>query len=342
MRRLSVALLFSLFLLYPPTTQAADLIMFPETGFAITGRFREYWQSNGGLAQFGLPISPVLSETGEDGVARQVQYFERNRFELHLDQARPYDVLLGRLGVSSLARRGVNWQSLPPAASAPGCRFFPETRHNLCAPFAAYWRDRGGLAVFGLPITEAFPEVSPTDGRTYTVQYFERNRLEFHPENKEPYRIQLGLLGTEMYGRRALAPPTLDPVLQRVLDLLNAARRQAGLQPLTASGSLQATATNYSRVLAVQGRIDHTGPDGATMTDRITASGYAWSLSAENLAAGQPTPDAVFASWINSPAHRANILNPTLRDIGIGYTHLNNDSSGYFDYWVLEFGAPPR
>ncbi len=63
--------------------------------------------------------------------------------------------------------------------------------------FAGYWQTDGGLPVYGYPISEAFQEVSPTDGKLYLVQYFERNRLEYHPELPDLYRVSLGLLGTE-------------------------------------------------------------------------------------------------------------------------------------------------
>jgi hypothetical protein len=53
--------------------------------------------------------------------------------------------------------------------------------------------------VYGYPISEEITEVSPTDGQLYTVQYFERNRFEHHPEKAgTPYEVQLGLLGANM------------------------------------------------------------------------------------------------------------------------------------------------
>ena len=57
----------------------------------------------------------------------------------------------------------------------------------------------GGLAIYGYPISEEISEVSPTDGQTYAVQYFERNRFEFQPEAAgTPYEVQLGLLGANI------------------------------------------------------------------------------------------------------------------------------------------------
>ena len=340
-RRLCLALLLASFLLGSPRVHADGPLLFPETGYSIEGRFLEYWQANGGLPQFGYPISPVLTEAGEDSRPRQVQYFERNRFELHPEQARPYDVLLGRLGVISLKERGIDWQFLPPATAAAGCTFFPETRHNLCEPFKSFWQSHGGLAIFGLPITEAHAEASPTDGRTYTVQYFERNRFEHHPEHPAAFRVQLGLLGSEIYGKRLQVPsPAIDPAMQRLVDLTNAARRDAGLPSLAVSPALMGVAASYSEVQAAQGAINHTGPDGSSFADRISRGGYRWSVCAENLAAGYGGPDEVFAAWMDSPGHRANILNPNVREIGVGQTHRPDDPGRMYNYWVMVLAAP--
>ena len=65
-----------------------------------------------------------------------------------------------------------------------------------------YWQQHGGLPVYGYPISEAFQEVSPNDGKTYLVQYFERQRFEYHPENKGTrFEVLLGRLGAEQVKR---------------------------------------------------------------------------------------------------------------------------------------------
>jgi hypothetical protein len=68
--------------------------------------------------------------------------------------------------------------------------------------FVQYWQNHGGLPVYGYPISEAFTEVSQADGKPYLVQYFERNRLEYHPELPEAFQVSLGLLGTEVLRAR--------------------------------------------------------------------------------------------------------------------------------------------
>jgi len=84
-----------------------------------------------------------------------------------------------------------------PAPVCAEVEFFPETRHNVCDQFLAFFRSRGGAEIFGYPITEQFFE----NGRL--VQYFQRVRMEQHPELPTAYRVQLGLLGDEF------APPEL-------------------------------------------------------------------------------------------------------------------------------------
>lgn len=84
------------------------------------------------------------------------------------------------------------------AVNVQGVSYFPETGHSLAGPLLAYWRQNGGLTQFGFPISEPFKGMSPTNGREYVQQYFQRARLEWHPENKgTQYEVQLGLLGAE-------------------------------------------------------------------------------------------------------------------------------------------------
>lgn len=82
----------------PPVARAAGATYFPATGHNVRGSFLRYWQRNGGLAQFGYPLSEEFTETLEDGQSYVVQYFERARFEHHPENRPPFDVLLGQFG----------------------------------------------------------------------------------------------------------------------------------------------------------------------------------------------------------------------------------------------------
>ncbi|HMA36485.1 MAG TPA: endo-1,3-alpha-glucanase family glycosylhydrolase [Chloroflexia bacterium] len=182
----------------PPTPGGGDPCIggtaFPQTGHSICKQMESYWRQYGGLAQFGYPINDAGVETDlATGKSYTVQYFQRARFELHPENAgTPYAVLLGRLGVE--------FHPPDPAVAALNDgqhHFFRETGHNVSALFYAYWQQHGGLFVNGFPISEEYSEVSATDGQTYQVQYFERERYEAHPENSSPYNVLLGLLGKQ-------------------------------------------------------------------------------------------------------------------------------------------------
>jgi hypothetical protein len=168
---------------------------FKETGFFVTGAFLNYWNGRGGLALFGYPISDRIVETdAATGEKYLAQYFERARFEQHGATAEL--VVLGRLG--ALVR-----PAEPPAAPLAGSKFFAETGHNLSGAFLAFWEKRGGLDLFGYPITEALSETDAASGKTYTVQYFERNRFELHPEFAGTQNeVLLGQLGRQVLDAR--------------------------------------------------------------------------------------------------------------------------------------------
>jgi hypothetical protein len=175
---------------------------FPETNHTLNGAFLQFWFWNGGLARYGFPISDPMTEKLADGKTYTVQYTQRARLEYHPEnRGSPYEVLLGRLGADLVAGRTES--AFQPANPQPGAQFVTETRHNLSGPIADYWRRNGGVPVFGYPLSEVFTEVSPTDGKPYQVQYFERNRLEYHPENAgTPIEVLLGLLGVQCYQAR--------------------------------------------------------------------------------------------------------------------------------------------
>ncbi len=170
-------------------TPSANSVYFPQTEHNLSGDFLHYWQKNGGVSIFGYPVSEPFVQDGHT-----VQYFERNRFELHPENQPPYNVLLGRLGADSVGSR--KFAQVTPFQSGPNHVYFPETGHSLSFAFLGYWNRNGGLSQFGYPISEEMTEVSPTDGKQYTVQYFERARFEYHPEYKGTgAEVLLSLLG---------------------------------------------------------------------------------------------------------------------------------------------------
>lgn len=200
-----------------PNTRAADARCFAQTGQCIQGRFRAFWEQAGGLAVFGYPISPEQPSRNRDtGQTYVTQWFERERFELHPENAAPYDVLLGRLGDDRLIQTNRNWQDLPKADQGAS-HYFPQTGHAIAPQFWDYWRGHGlefgdagvstreSLALFGLPLSEPALEKNAS-GDNVLTQWFERARLEWHPDQQAPYQVLLGLLGTEISAVPAPAP----------------------------------------------------------------------------------------------------------------------------------------
>ncbi|MER5349183.1 CAP domain-containing protein, partial [Kitasatospora sp. NPDC002551] len=122
---------------------------------------------------------------------------------------------------------------------------------------------------------------------------------------------------------------------QQVVDLVNVRRAQAGCGPLIAEPRLTTAAQFHSDDMANRGFFDHASPEGRHADQRIEAAGYRWSTWGENIARGQKDPAAVMESWMNSPGHRANILNCSFKQIGVG---VRTGSGG--PWWTQVFAAP--
>ncbi len=133
-----------------------------------------------------------------------------------------------------------------------------------------------------------------------------------------------------------------DSDVYQLLARINALRQQSGLLPLDLSSILTAAAQRHSDDMAHTGNIDHTGSDGSTIESRIRDAGYGhwrdFGVWGENIYGGQMADvDAAWNFWINSQVHRANLLNPRYREIGIGVGRSNNGV-----YYTLNFGAQPN
>ncbi|NJP49113.1 sigma-70 family RNA polymerase sigma factor [Streptomyces sp. SBST2-5] len=116
----------------------------------------------------------------------------------------------------------------------------------------------------------------------------------------------------------AQAAPAGSPAAQ-VLALTNAERSKAGCGPVTADSRLAKAAQLHSEDMSANNYFSHTSQDGRSFVDRAKAQGYP-SPGAENIAKGQSSAAAVMDAWMNSPGHRANILNCDLKTMGVGVT----------------------
>jgi uncharacterized protein YkwD len=128
---------------------------------------------------------------------------------------------------------------------------------------------------------------------------------------------------------------------QRVLELTNQARREAGLPPLKLNETLQAVALAHAQDMAEHDFVGHVGSDGSTLAQRLRNAGFTgWLIASENVAAGFSTPEGVVAAWLASPGHRENLLHPSLREIGVAYVYDAGDAYGpFYHYWVQVFSC---
>jgi len=186
-----------------PRSNTALHHYFPETEHIVSYAFLDHFREHGGIDIFGYPRSEFMHEAG-----RIVQYFQRAKMEWHPESRLGSRIRLSNLGEEYLDRfgppahcepnhvaPGVSGDALATVAASSDCRYFEETRHYVCDDFLEFFKTRGGLQIFGYPLTEAF--VDPSRGQM-RVQYFQRSRMELAPSEHGDTQVQLGLLGDEL------------------------------------------------------------------------------------------------------------------------------------------------
>lgn len=177
---------------------------FSETGQWVCGGFLEFFDARGGLETFGYPLTQPFHDPTHGGL--YVQYFQRARMEWHPGNPEPYKVQLGLL----IDELGYDFPPARPeevaSATGPLHRYFPETRHIVSYAFLDYFRERGGLDIFGYPRSELMYE----GGRI--VQYFQRARLSWHPESPFGSQMRLANLGEIYIEEIGLPGPWDEPV----------------------------------------------------------------------------------------------------------------------------------
>lgn len=204
-----------------PTYPPYQVRYFGETGHAAVNHFLEFWKNTpNALFTLGYPISaPFIEESFTNpGEYYRVQYFERAILEEHPEnygQQGNRFYILGRLMGTRLSQGRENeapFQPVPDPGDGTWDSISQHTLRNSPAPFRNFYLNNGGLEVFGRPLSEQFQEVNQADGQTYWVQYFERQRLEWHPEIADPqYQVLLGLLGNEYRDQFHTNNPAFSP-----------------------------------------------------------------------------------------------------------------------------------
>ncbi len=210
--RRPLALLFILCLLAAPGSwagaQAGEIEYFPQTGHNLQGDFLSFYRSSlDPTTLYGYPITEQF--TSRDG--RQVQYFQRARFEFHPELPDGQRVQLTGLG------RETYTPAAPLTVFSPfACRYFPESGYPVCFTFLEFYDKHGGPAQFGLPVSP----FEYHDG--VMVQYFEKTRLEWQPSRPEGQRVVITGLGRIYFDRLGE-----DPALLASVSPLNAGIQSA-------------------------------------------------------------------------------------------------------------------
>lgn len=171
-----------------------------------------------------------------------------------------------------------------------------------------------------------FPQASTPSKETPTTN---NNNTATTPNNNQPSQNE-----------KPATPPTsstpstttsdVNAFEQEVVKLTNAERTKAGLSPLQTDDKLMAAAREKSQDMQSNNYFSHTSPTFGSPFDRMKALGIAYKSAGENIAQGQRSPQEVVQAWMDSPGHRANILNGKFTHIGVGYVKSGN-------YWTQQF-----
>ncbi|MEH1870573.1 CAP domain-containing protein [Nostoc sp.] len=158
----------------------------------------------------------------------------------------------------------------------------------------------------------------------------------------DPSRIEVGMvLVIPPKDSSGVPPSPNNDVANRMLELVNQQRSEAGLAALRLNSQLTNAAQGHSQDMADHNFMAHNGSDGSSPFDRIKRAGYGYSFAGENVAAGQSTPEDAMSIWMNetppNDGHRQNILSPNYHEIGIGYAF--SDGTQFKHYWTQDFGT---
>ena len=335
----SIAMAVAMAVAMPASTaSAAQTRYFSNTGNSVGGAFLKFFDAYGGVRVFGLPLTGEVQENG-----RTVQYFERQRFEYVPEAAgTSYEVQLGLLGTRAAAGKP-GTARVAPVATRKDLAYFNETGHSLSGAFLSFWRANGGVRVLGFPVTE------PGQENGLTVQYFERARMEYHPEKaKQGFVVELSLLGRDylwsngggassqsLKQGQATAPGHAhDALEQELLDRINGARAAGGLRPVAAEPVISSLALHRSTDMASKGYFSHTAPGGDDYMALLKGAGVPFKFAGEIIAWNNysNSVEKAFEGFMNSPAHRAIIMDGRYNFAGVGQAR---DAKGSYFYTVI-------
>ena len=143
--------------------------------------------------------------------------------------------------------------------------------------------------------------------------------------------------GVAFAQERGEVQPDSEGQARAVIQMANAERSARGLRRLEEQDALRQAAEWMANDMAQHDTFDHTDSRGRDFVERLRAFGYDGArLMAENIGKGAESPQAAVHSWLSSPQHRRNVLDPEARDVGVGYAMGGRDRQ---PYWVIDLGA---
>lgn len=170
------------------------------------------------------------------------------------------------------------------------------------------------------------------NGKLNDEQYRRNRNYNNREENQK--RTQNNR-NTTNENRENVNDQSVNEFVREVVRLTNEERQSRGLSPLTMDVDLNKAAQAKSKDMATEGYFSHQSPTYGSPFDMLKSFGIDYRVAAENIAAGQNTPEDVVRVWMNSEGHRANILNEQLTHIGVGY-HKGGSMN---HYWTQLFIA---
>lgn len=185
---------------------------FPETGHTVSGAFLEKYNSiPNGTEIYGYPITDAFED---DSIGHMVQYFEKARFELHPENPADLQVQLTPLG-EFLYQPG---EQTPDLFNFASCTSFQETGFEVCYDFLDFFEANGGLIQFGYPISD----IELHNG--WFSQYFQRVRLEWHPELPQGGEIIIANLGMDYFNFQGENTRHLQPTQDNSIPIQDVSR----------------------------------------------------------------------------------------------------------------------
>lgn len=142
----------------------------------------------------------------------------------------------------------------------------------------------------------------------------------------------------DYFTRQTMGLRDAEKVRAEILASVNAERKRVGAPPLRSNPLLDKAAQRHAEDMLARGYFAHQSPSRTTVRERAREAGYDWRAIGENIAEGQLSVDEVMRTWMNSPGHRRNILDPSFRELGVGLA-LGRSGSGYRILWAQAFGT---